>query len=108
WRVRHRGLHRLRSTTTFALRKAELFRRSDGAVIFPGGFGTLDEFGDLLALKQNGYLGMPLVLLNTAGYYDDLLRWVRRARREGFLYGGKLFEIAASPGAALRRLATAL
>src|SRR5262245_6412006 len=90
WRVRHRGLHSLRSCETFALRKAALFEGARAAAAFPGGFGTLDELGDLLALKQNGFVDFPILLVNVRGYFDALLSWIRRAQREGFLYGGRL------------------
>jgi hypothetical protein len=108
WRVRHRGLHSLQSCETFALRKASLFEGADAAAVFPGGFGTLDELGDLLSLKQNGFLELPIVLVNVRGYFDPLLAWVRRARREGFLYGGRLFHVAGTAAGAARVLAALL
>ena len=104
WKVRHRGLHTLRTCSTFALRKASLFRGAQGAASFPGGFGTLDELGDLLALKQNRYTRMPLVLVNVDGYFDDLLSWIGHAGREGFLYGGRLLKVASSSSQAVRLL----
>lgn len=85
WKVRHRKLHRLDSVPTFSLRKAGLVKGSSGCVIFPGGIGTIDELGDVLALKQNGFTDMPLVLLNMRGYFDPLLRWFGRAVREEFM-----------------------
>jgi uncharacterized protein (TIGR00730 family) len=108
WAVRHRGLHSLRSSKTFALRKAELFEGGDAGVVFPGGFGTLDELGDLLSLKQTGFIGIPLVLANIRGYYGHLLRWMKHAGREGFLYGGRLLDVAASPSGIVRRLRSLL
>lgn len=104
WAARHRGLHTLRSCKTFALRKQELFEGADAGVVFPGGYGTLDELGDLLALKQNAFIRIPLVLVDTRGYYKGLVRWMKHAGREGFLYGNRLFEVASTPAAALRRL----
>jgi uncharacterized protein (TIGR00730 family) len=108
WAVRHRGLHSLRSCKTFALRKAELFEGADAGVVFPGGFGTLDELGDLLTLKQTGFTRIPLVLANIGGYYGHLLRWIKHAGREGFLYGGRLLEVAATPSGIVRRLRSLL
>jgi hypothetical protein len=104
WGVRHRRLHALKSCATFALRKAALFKGAHGAVVFPGGFGTLDELGDLVVLRQYRFTRMPVVLLNLAGYFDALLAWIRHADREGFLYGERLFHVALSPSAAVRRL----
>ncbi|HLF92673.1 MAG TPA: LOG family protein, partial [Planctomycetota bacterium] len=104
WRARHRGVRPMRRCSTFALRKASLFRGASGAAVFPGGFGTLDELGDLLALKQNRFTRMPIVVVNIAGYFDALLAWAVHAGREGFLYGGRLLEVASSPAAAVRLL----
>lgn len=104
WGVRHRGLHAIRSCATFARRKAGLFRGASGAAVFPGGAGTLDELGDLWSLKQNGFLRMPIVVVNVAGYFDELLAWVGRAEREGFLYGGRLFAVRPTAAEAVRYL----
>lgn len=104
WEARHRGLHELRARSTFALRKAGLFEGADAAVILPGGYGTLDELGDLLALKQTGILDIPLLLLNVRGFYAGLLAWDRRAGRDGFLYGGRLFRVASTPAGAIEGL----
>jgi uncharacterized protein (TIGR00730 family) len=104
WKVRHRGLHVLRAYTTFSLRKAALFRGASAAVIFPGGYGTLDELGDLLTLRQTGILELPILVVDTAGYYAGLLAWDRRAKKDGFLYGGRLFRVARGPRQAVRIL----
>ena len=108
WAVRHRRLRSLRVCGTFARRKAGLFRGADAAVFFPGGYGTLDELGDILALKQNGFTDVPVLLVNVRGYFDPLVAWFRRAGREGFLYGGRPFEVVGTPLAAARRLASLL
>jgi hypothetical protein len=105
WPLRHRGLGRIRALGTFAQRKAGLFRGADGAAFFPGGYGTLDELGDVLALRQTGFTRMPIVVVNVAGYFDELLSWVRRAEREGFLHGsGRLFRVARGPRQAVELL----
>ncbi len=85
WDVRHRRLHRLRSERTFAARKAGLLRRAAAVVIFPGGIGTLDEFGEVLVLKQTGFIRLALVVVNIDGYFDRLLDWWRHAERCGFI-----------------------
>lgn len=107
WGVRHRGLHRMRAYRTFALRKAALIKGASAAVVFPGGYGTLDELGDLLTLLQTGLIRLPIVVVDTANYYKGLLAWDRRAAKDGFLYGGRLFHVARTPRRAiaiLRRL----
>jgi hypothetical protein len=98
----------MRAYSTFALRKAALFRGAAAAVVLPGGYGTLDELGDLLTLKQTGILRMPILLLNVAGYYRSFLAWDRHAEKEGFLYGGPLFEVCSTPRAAVRLLGSVL
>lgn len=106
WAVRHRGLHVMRAYRTFALRKAALFRGASAAVIFPGGYGTLDELGDLLTLLQTRIIRLPILVVDTAGFWKGLLDWDRRAQRDGFLYGGRLFHVARTPRQAIRTLRT--
>ncbi|UWE12040.1 LOG family protein [Actinacidiphila bryophytorum] len=68
-----------------AQRKAELLRRSDAIVVMVGGMGTLDEATEILELKKHGLHGKPVVLLNSAGFYDGLELQLRRMDAEGFL-----------------------
>lgn len=108
WPVRHRGLHTIRSYETFALRKAALIKGAAAAAVFPGGYGTLDELGDLLTLRQTRLIRMPVILVDVANYYAGLRSWDRHASREGFLYGGRLFHVASSAFHAVRLLRTLL
>lgn len=68
-----------------AERKAELLRRSDAIVIMVGGTGTLDEATEIMELKKHGLHAKPVVLLNTAGFYDGLELQLRRMESDGFL-----------------------
>ncbi|MFI6104118.1 TIGR00730 family Rossman fold protein [Streptomyces sp. NPDC051310] len=68
-----------------AERKALLLARADAIVIMVGGTGTLDEATEILELKKHGLHGKPVVLLNTAGFYDGLKEQFRRMDAEGFL-----------------------
>lgn len=104
WKDRHRGLNSMHAYSTFALRKAGLFNGGSATVVFPGGYGTLDELGDVLVLRQTGFLRLPIVLVNLFGYYDALLAWDRHAGREGFLYGRRFFKVARSSAGAVRLL----
>jgi uncharacterized protein (TIGR00730 family) len=108
WAVRHRGLHSMKAYSTFALRKAALIRGAAAAVVFPGGYGTLDELGDLLTLRQTRLIHIPVVLVDTARYYAAFLAWDRHADRAGFLYGGRLFHVASTPSQAIRILCSLL
>jgi uncharacterized protein (TIGR00730 family) len=68
-----------------AERKALLLAKSDGVVVMAGGLGTLDEATEILELKKHGLHDKPVVLLNTAGFYDGLALQLRRMEEEGFL-----------------------
>ncbi|GGX76824.1 TIGR00730 family Rossman fold protein [Streptomyces minutiscleroticus] len=68
-----------------AERKALLLEKADAVVIMVGGTGTLDEATEILELKKHGHTAKPVVLLNTAGFYDGLKEQFRRMDDEGFL-----------------------
>lgn len=60
----------------FFVRKVMLVKYALGFIIFPGGFGTMDEFFESLTLIQTGKVqNFPVVLYDTA-YWDGLLRWL--------------------------------
>ena len=54
-------------------RKQTMEQRADAFIALPGGFGTLEEFLEVLTLKQLEYHSKPIVLLNTDGFYGPLL-----------------------------------
>jgi uncharacterized protein (TIGR00730 family) len=66
-------------------RKALLLSRSDAIVVMAGGLGTLDEATEVLELKKHGLHDKPVVLLNSAGFYDGLVMQLRRMEADGFL-----------------------
>ena len=68
-----------------AERKALLLAKSDAVVVMAGGLGTLDEATDILEQRKHGLHDKPVVLLNTAGFYDGLALQLRRMEEEGFL-----------------------
>lgn len=68
-----------------AERKALLLAQADAVVVMAGGLGTLDEVTEILELKKHGLHDKPVVLLNTAGFYDGLTLQLRRMEEEGFL-----------------------
>ncbi|MER7908882.1 TIGR00730 family Rossman fold protein [Streptomyces sp. NPDC096068] len=72
-------------TEDLARRKALLLAKSDAIVVMVGGTGTLDEATEILELKKHGKHRKPVVLLNTAGFYDGLKEQFRRMEEEGFL-----------------------
>lgn len=54
-------------------RKLAMEERADAYVALPGGFGTLEEFVQVLTLKSLHYHKKPIVLINLNGFYDPLL-----------------------------------
>ncbi|MCV7300699.1 TIGR00730 family Rossman fold protein [Mycobacterium barrassiae] len=68
-----------------AQRKALLLSHSDAVVVMVGGLGTLDEATEILELRKHGLHDKPVVLLNTAGFYDGLVLQLHRMEEEGFL-----------------------
>ncbi|MEU6734910.1 TIGR00730 family Rossman fold protein [Streptomyces physcomitrii] len=69
-----------------AERKALMLAKADAVVIMVGGMGTLDEATDILELKKHGHHDKPVVLLNSAGFYDGLREQFLRMDQEGFLH----------------------
>lgn len=65
--------HELLVTEDLRHRKTLMELRSGAFVALPGGFGTLEELMEILALKQLGYHDKPVVILNALGFYDPLI-----------------------------------
>ncbi|MFG2771360.1 TIGR00730 family Rossman fold protein [Streptomyces sp. NPDC048350] len=79
------GADQMIVTKDLAERKALLLAKSDAIVIMVGGTGTLDEATEVLELRKHGKHTKPVVLLNTAGFYDGLKAQFQRMEAEGFL-----------------------
>jgi uncharacterized protein (TIGR00730 family) len=95
----HRGLTRLEVVETIHIRKARLAELADAFIALPGGFGTFEEFFEILTWAQIGLHKKPIGLLNLRDYYAPLLEMVELARKEGFIYEEHLtlFHIHADP-----------
>ena len=65
-------------------RKQVMIDRADGFVVLPGGFGTLDEFFEVLTWKQLGLLDKPIVVLDSEDYWTPLLGLLDHVSAEGF------------------------
>lgn len=71
--VGHTGLSELIITENMHQRKQKMADISDGVITLPGGFGTLEEFFEVLTWLQLGLHNNPIGLLNAGGFYDSLL-----------------------------------
>ena len=83
--VAHRGVTELHIVDTMHQRKAMMNELSDAFIALPGGYGTLEEFFEILTWSQLGIHCKPSGLLNVSGYYDNLLAMLDHAVVEGFL-----------------------
>ncbi|MBW8720329.1 MAG: TIGR00730 family Rossman fold protein [Variovorax paradoxus] len=89
-------------------RKAMMGERADAFIALPGGIGTFEELFEVWTWRQLGYHDQPIGLLNTAGYYDDLLAFLGKTVERGFLSTAQMDLLQVSDDAAtlLDRLAT--
>jgi uncharacterized protein (TIGR00730 family) len=83
--IAHQGLTDLRLVGSMHERKALMSDLADAFIAMPGGYGTLEEFCEVLTWSQLGLQRKPCGLLNVEGYYDFLLSMFDHAVREGFL-----------------------
>lgn len=83
--IAHQGLTKLHIVGSMHERKALMASLSDGFIALPGGYGTLEEFCEVLTWGQLGLHQKPLALLNIGGYYNPLLAFFDHALAEGFL-----------------------
>ncbi len=84
--VAHTHLTELRVVKTMHERKALMADLADGFIALPGGFGTFDEFCEVVTWAQLGLHQKPCAMLNVAGYYDALIAMFDHAVQEGFVH----------------------
>jgi len=85
--IAHTGLTELRVVASMHERKAMMADLADGFVALPGGWGTLEEFFEVLTWAQLGLHAKPCGLLNVGGYFDGLLKASLAFSIVGFLLG---------------------
>ena len=71
---------------TMSERKKILEDKADAFIAMPGGVGTMDEFFEVMVLSQLRVFDKPVALFNVNGYYDDIVRFIERATKEGFIH----------------------
>ncbi len=93
-------------TATMQERKALMFTEADAFLALPGGFGTLEEFTEVLTLRQLRYHDKPIVLLNADGFYAPLLALFEHFYAHGFARSRyrALYYVAESPADAIDHL----
>jgi uncharacterized protein (TIGR00730 family) len=83
--VAHRGLTELHTVGTMHDRKAKMTELTDAFVALPGGIGTYDELFEAWTWNALGYHAKPFALLNVSGFWDDMIRFLDHATRNGFM-----------------------
>jgi uncharacterized protein (TIGR00730 family) len=83
--IGHRELTELHVVRTMHERKALMASRADAFVALPGGYGTMDEFIEIVTWAQLRIHSKPCVLVNVGGYYDGLLAFLDKAVEQGFI-----------------------
>jgi uncharacterized protein (TIGR00730 family) len=83
--VVHEKLPDLRVVKNMHERKALMAELSDGFIALPGGYGTFEEFFEVLAWSQLGWHTKPFGLLDIGGFYRSLLEFLDHTRNEGFI-----------------------
>ncbi len=104
--VAHVAISELHHTATMHERKALMYELSDAFVAMPGGLGTLDELFETLTWAQLGLHDKPVGLLDVAGYFDGLVRFIETTVQEGFTKQRHVQRLVSdsSPEALLARL----
>ncbi len=83
--VFHTGLTELIVTKNMHQRKLKMHELSEGIIMLAGGYGTLEEFFEMLTWGQLGLHQYPIGILNTNGFYDGLLNMLKTMVSQGFV-----------------------
>jgi len=83
--IAHEDLTQLHVVDTMHERKARMAELADAFIALPGGFGTFEEFCEVVTWVQLGIIDKPTILMNAYGFYDPLLAMFDRAHTEGFI-----------------------
>ena len=83
--IAHQGLTQLILVDTLHERKTRMNELSDGVIALPGGFGTLEEYFEMLTWGQLGLHQKPMAILNVNGYYNELINFLDTMVEKGLL-----------------------
>lgn len=83
--IAHQNLTELILVETMHERKTKMNELCDGVIVLPGGYGTLEEFFEMITWAQLGLHKKPIAILNIDGFYDDLITMVQTMVDKGFL-----------------------
>ncbi len=106
--IAHNGLSELILVNSMHERKSKMNELCDAVIALPGGFGTMEEFFEMLTWSQLGLHSKPMGLLNCAGFYAPLLELVSQMYSTGFIQQQHLnsIQISSDPIDLLEKLRT--
>lgn len=93
----HEGLDVLQITDTMHTRKALMAEYASAFVVLAGGFGTLEEIMEIATWRQLYRHEKPMLIVNTAGFYDGLMAHLRHTVKEGFMSATDLERLVVCP-----------
>ncbi|HSV11988.1 MAG TPA: TIGR00730 family Rossman fold protein, partial [Hanamia sp.] len=82
----HHGLTEMLEVEDMHIRKRMMYEKCDAALVLAGGFGTMDEFFEMLTWNQLNIHNKKIFILNTSGFYDNLISFLYTVEEKGFLY----------------------
>lgn len=83
--IAHEGLTQLIWVNSMHERKLKMYELCHGVIALPGGYGTLEEFFEMLTWGQLGLHKKPVALLNINGFYNELISFVKTMVDNRFL-----------------------
>ena len=86
WEHQHQGISELSVVDDMHIRKKKMYELCDAALILPGGFGTLDEFFEMVTWNQLAIHDKLLFIMNSNGFYNYLIQHLQQLEIHGFLY----------------------
>ena len=82
----HQGLTELFEVNDMHTRKRMLYEKCDAALILPGGYGTMDEFFEMLTWNQLNIHSKKIFILNTSEFFSSLIKFIEKMELDNFLY----------------------
>ena len=86
WEHQHQGITDLSIVDDMHIRKQKMYELCDAAIILPGGVGTLDELFEMVTWNQLSIHDKKIYILNSANFFDLLLKHIEVMETQGFLY----------------------
>lgn len=102
----HKGLSETVIVGSMHERKKLMFDLSDGFIILPGGFGTMDEMFEILTWRQLQLHTKPVIIVNYKNYWDPLITLMNEIIKEGFARKetALFYQVVETPQGAFRAL----